>query len=232
MEPRLIQITGPDELTRRPVIEPAPIALLGASYMAGWNLRHVAGRPVVNCAIPGNQTHEYVARFDRDVAALRPRAVVIWGIDNDVIRAPLGQAEEAGWRVERNLAHLVQMARARGIEPILSTDLTLRPPARWYEPIAELAGWLRGKEGYQQRINAQVIRLNERIRALAACMGARLLDIYPLTADYRGQRRRAFAKPDGSHLTDAGYRAIETYVIPRLETWLADPERQQAAPAG
>ena len=29
--------------------------------------------------------------------------------------------------------------------------------------------------------------------------------------------------PDGSHLTDAGYRVIDAYVIPRLEAWLAAP---------
>lgn len=204
-------------------IQPAPIALLGASYMAGWKLREVAGHPVVNRATPGNQTHEYVARFDSDIAALRPRAVIIWGIDNDVIRAPRGETEEACRRVQRNLAALVEMARARGIEPILATDLTLRPPARWYEPIAELAGWLRGKEGYQQRINSHVIRLNGCIRELAAAMGTRLLDIYPLTADRRGRRKRVYAKNDGSHLTEAGYRAIETYALPRLEAWLSEP---------
>lgn len=217
----------PYEPTSRARSEPAPIALLGASYMAGWKLRDVAGRPVINRAIPGNQTHEYVARFEADIAALHPCAVIIWGIDNDVIRAPRHETEEACQRVERNLAILIEMARARGIEPILATDLTLRPPARWYEPIAEVAGWLRGKEGYQQRINGHVIRLNGCIRQLAATMGTRLLDIYPLTADRRGRRKRAYAKRDGSHLTEAGYRAIERYAVPRLEAWLSPTRGRQ-----
>jgi lysophospholipase L1-like esterase len=227
-----------DRLDADGAAEPAPVVLLGASYMAAWTLQAVGGRRVVNVSIPGSQTHEYVARFDADVAALGPRAVVIWGIDNDIIRAPQGQTAEACRRVEANLAALIEMARARGIEPILSTDMTLRGPARWYEGLAALAGRLRGKEGYQQRINAHVLRLNERIRELAAATGTRLLDLYPLTVDHNGRRRREYAKRDGSHLTEAAYKAIEAYAVPRLEAWLAEPAarpaeaREPAAEAG
>ena len=128
------------------VPDQAPLALLGASYVASWTLANVGGRAVVNCGIAGNQTHEYLERFERDVAALHPRAVIIWGIDNDVIRAPGHQVIEACQRVERNLDALVRLARVHGIEPILVTDLTLRPPARWYEWLAALSGWVRGRK--------------------------------------------------------------------------------------
>jgi hypothetical protein len=77
---------------------------------------------VVNGGIPGNQTHEYIERFQRDVVELDPCGVVISGIDNDVIRA------------------------------------------------------------------------------------------------------RRYARPDGSHLTAAGYRVIDHYVIPRLRVWFGRPE--------
>jgi lysophospholipase L1-like esterase len=201
----------------------APIVLLGASYLASWALREAGGRPVVNRGIPGNQTHEYLERFERDVVALKPRAVIIWGIDNDVIRAPLGSTAEACRRVERNLESLVWLARAHGIEPILTTDLTLRPPARWVEGLAAFAGKLRGKEGYQQRINAHVLRLNVAIRALADRTRTHLLDLHPLVSEPGGMRARAYARPDGSHVTDAGYDVINAYVVPRLEEWLAAP---------
>ena len=206
-------------------IEPdaAPVVLLGASYLAAWTLSAIGGRPVVNRGVPGNQTHEYLERFERDVVALRPRAVVVWGIDNDVIRAPLGATAEACRRAERNLESLVWLARACGIETILATDLTLRPPERWVEGLAALAGRLRGKEGYQQRINAHVLRLNMAIRALAARTRAHLLDLQPLLSEPGGMRARAYAKPDGSHVTDAGYAAISAYAVPRLEAWLAEP---------
>jgi lysophospholipase L1-like esterase len=205
-----------------------PIVLLGASYLAAWPLTQLAGYPVVNRGIPGDQTHEYLARFERDVIALHPRAVVIWGIDNDVIRAARGRTAEACWCVERNLESLVRLARVHGIEPILVTDLTLRPPARWFEPLAAIAGRLRGKESYQRRINGHVLRLNEFIRDLAERSGTRLLDLHPLVSTRNGMRARRFAKPDGSHLTEAGYRAIDAYALPRLEAWLAAPSTAPA----
>jgi GDSL-like Lipase/Acylhydrolase family len=157
-----------------------PIVLLGASYLAAWQLADVAGCPVVNRGIPGDQTQGYLDRFEQDVVDLHPRAVIIWGIDNDVIRAPRGQTAEACWRVERNLEALVRLARVHGIEPILVTDLTLRPPSRWFEWLAALVGRVRGKEGYQERINTHVLRLNAFIREMAERTGTRLLDLHLL----------------------------------------------------
>ena len=186
----------------------------------------------MNRGIPGDQTHGYLDRFERDVVDLQPRAVIIWGVDNDVIRAPRGRTAEACWRAERNLEALVRRARVHGIEPFLVTDLTLRPPARWFEWLAALAGRIRGKEGYQERINGHVLRLNGFIREMAERTGTRLLDLHPLVSAGNGMRARRYAKPDGSHLTDAGYRVIDTYVVPRLEAWLAAPRpTATAAPA-
>ena len=85
-----------------------------------------------------------------------------------------------------------------------------------------------GKEGYQQRINRHVLRLNESIRALAERTGTHLLDLQPLTSAPNGMRAQRYAEPDGSHLTEAGYRAIEAYAIPRLEAWLATPAQAPA----
>ena len=200
-----------------------PIVLLGASYLAGWKLDQVGGRPVINRGIPGDQTHEYLDRFDRDVLAAQPRAVVIWGVDNDVIRAPGGDADAARTRVEDNLELLVDRAWQDGIEPVLVTDLTLRPPDSWRERVAALAGALRGKEGYQHRINRHVMALNVAIRRLAQRTATHLLDLHPITSGRRGVRVRGFSKPDGSHLTDAGYAAIDAYARPRLEAWFPPP---------
>ena len=209
------------QIAGSPASDARPIVLLGASYLAAWRLAEVAGCPVINRGIPGNQTHEYLDRFERDVIGLHPRAVIIWGIDNDVIRAPQGRTAEACWCVERNLESLVRLACVHGIEPILVTDLTIRPPSRWLEWLAALAGRVRGKEGYQQRINSHVLRLNTFIRGLAERTGVRLLDLHPLVSGRNGMRARRYAKRDGSHLTDAGYRVIDAYAIPRLEAWLA-----------
>jgi len=215
---------GLREISSTAASDARPIVLLGASYLASWPLVDVAGCPVMTCGIPGDQTHQYLDRFERDVVDLCPRAVIIWGVDNDVIRAPRGRTAEACRAVERNLESLVRLARLHGIEPILVTDLTLRPPFRWFEWLAALVGRVRGKEGYQQRINRHVLGLNVFIRELAERTETRLLDLHPLVSARNGMRARRYARPDGSHLTDAGYRVINAYVIPRLEAWLAAPQ--------
>jgi lysophospholipase L1-like esterase len=220
--------TGPDDLR--------PLVLLGASYLASWPLSQVAGRPVINRGIPGGMTASYLERFQRDVVDLRARAVVIWGVDNDIIRAPSGGMDEACAAVERNLAALVGLARAHGIEPIMVTDLTIRPPARRLEWLAALVGWLRGREGYQQGINRRVLRLNAFVREFAAVNGIRLLDLHPLVSAGNGMRLRRYAKRDGSHLPESGYQAINAYAVPLLTAWLATPSPvslvQPAAAAG
>jgi len=205
-----------------------PIVLLGASYLAAWQLTEIAGHPVVNRGVPGDQTPAYLERFQRDVVDLRPCAVVIWGVDNDVIRAPRGHTAEACWCVERNLESLIRLARAHDIAPILVTDLTLRPPSRWYEWLAALVGRMQGRQSYQSRINSHVLRLNAFVRDLAARTGTGLLDLHPLVSARNGMRARRYAKRDGSHLTDAGYRVIDAYVIPRLTAWLASADHAGA----
>ena len=221
---------GWESAETQPVSHPTgPIVLLGASYVAAWTLDEVRGVPVVNLGIPGNQTHEYIGRFEDEVLALRPRAVVIWGIDNDIIRSPRDEVVEARRRVMRNLAYLVHLARDSGIEPVLATDLTLRPPARWLEGLAAIVGRLRGKQGYQSYINGHVLWLNASIRALATRAQVKLLDIHRVTSGPDEMRAPAFAQADDSHLTEAGYRAITAYVVPRLEAWFAE-QRAASAP--
>jgi lysophospholipase L1-like esterase len=205
------------------------LVLLGASYLAAWPLAAIGDVPVINRAIPGNQTHEYIDRFACDVVDLEPQAVLIWGIDNDIIRSPRDRILETCALVEHNLEHLVKLARANGIEPILTTDLTLRPPARWVEGVASMVGTLRGKESYQAYVNGHVIRLNAFIRKLAWRENVHLLDLNPVVSGRDGMRARPFARPDGSHLSEAGYRAIEAYAVPRLEAWLHAPVGVRAA---
>lgn len=200
-----------------------PLVLLGASYLASWPLSQVGGRPVINRGVPGGMTASYLERFQRDVVDLRARAVVIWGVDNDIIRAPLGGMDGACDAVEKNLAALVGLARAHDIEPILVTDLTIRPPASRLEWLAATVGWLRGREGYQQGINRRVQRLNAFVRAYTAANGVRLLDLHPLVSGSNGMRLRRYAKRDGSHLPESGYQAINAYAVPLLTSWLATP---------
>jgi len=60
------------------------LVVIGASYTRGWNISEIAGLKVVNKGVNGNQSSEMLARFQADVIAVKPRAVIIWGFINDI----------------------------------------------------------------------------------------------------------------------------------------------------
>lgn len=193
-----------------------PIVILGASYAGGWALPAVAGHPVINKGVAGQQSTEMLERFDRDVVAAAPRAVILWGYINDIFRTPRETVDAAKARALANFDTMIGRARTRGIEPIVATELTIRARDSWSETAASWLGWALGKQSYQDWINGQVLDLNERIRLLAGREGLLLLDLHPVMSDGRGHRRRGFAKDDGSHITPAGYAALTDYARPIL----------------
>lgn len=198
-----------------------PVVILGASYAGGWSLESVGGRPVVNRGVSGEQSFEMLARFERDVLAARPRAVIIWGFINDLFRAGPGATAQTAKRVRESYRRMVAGARQHGVEPVLATELTARPPATWSETFAGWVGAMTGKQSYQDRINEDVIALNEWFVDFASDEGLLVLDLQAVLAEPGGRRRRQFAQPDGSHITPAGYAALTAYARPILEKRLA-----------
>ena len=70
------------------------IVILGASYAKGWGTPDLPGfSKVINCGVGGEETSGMLKRFDSDVAAIRPDAVLIWGHVNDITRAAPGRIE-------------------------------------------------------------------------------------------------------------------------------------------
>ena len=196
---------------------PGPIVLLGASYAGGWQLPTIAGRAVINKGVQGQESWEMLERFDRDVTALRPSAVILWGYINDVFRSPREQMDVALARARTSVEQMVAKAQAAGIEVVVATEVTIRPKDDWGETIASWIGWAMRKESYQDYINSRVIELNSWLRDLAKREHLLLLDLQPVVSDESGQRRKGFAKEDGSHITPAGYEAMTTYAVPVLE---------------
>lgn len=196
-----------------------PIALLGASYAAGWSLGPIAGVPVVNLGVAGQQSFEMLERFERDVVALSPRAVILWGFVNDIFRnAPGDEATHA--RVKESYSRMVALARAHGITPVIATEVTIRPPR---SRLGTVIGWvapLLGRQSYQDRINRDVVALNEWLVELADREQILLLDLQSTLARTGGQRRPEFAIDDGSHISPAGYAALSVYAQPLLEDHL------------
>jgi lysophospholipase L1-like esterase len=198
-----------------------PLVVLGASYAASWPLATVAGRHVINKGVAGQQSFEMLQRFEHDVARQAPRAVLLWGFINDVFRAPVPDVDGVLARTRQSYQEMIRLARAHGIEPIVATEVTVRPPASWTNTVASWIGWLRGKRAYQDQINDHVLATNRWLADLAAKEGLLLLDFQAVLAEDGGRRRAEFTREDGSHITPAGYDVLTAYARPVLEKRLA-----------
>ena len=197
-----------------------PIVLLGASYAGGWRLGDVAGVPTHVRGVSGQQSFEMLARFDADVVAARPRAVILWGFINDIFRAPGGNVDAAKARVRESYLQMIAQARQHGIEPVIATEVTMRPDDSWPATIKTWIGGLLGKESYQARINRNVLEMNRWLVDTAQRERLLLLDLHGALAENGGARRREYTTDDGSHITDAGYAALSAYARPILEKHL------------
>ena len=201
-----------------------PVVVLGASYAGGWKPA-AGGLRLVNKGISGNESWEMLARFEQDVLAEQPRAVVVWGFINDIFRSPPDRVDAAVTRARESLTTIVAKARAAGIEPILATEVTIRGKDTWGDWAASWVGWALGKQSYQATINRHVLATNDWMREFARREGLLLLDLQLLLSDEAGLRRREYATADGSHISPAGYQAISDHALPRLGAHLgaADP---------
>ncbi len=187
------------------------IVLIGASYARNWDLETIAGLPLVNKGSGGEETHEMLARFDRDVIAAAPRAVVIWGFINDIFRSTHDEIDTKLVKSRQNLLEMIDRATAHGIKPIVVTEVTITTPDTWKSRLAGMVAQLRGKQGYYQYVNRHVRETNRWLRDIAAARELDLLDFETTLADESGTRRREYANQDGSHLSAAAYRALTEY---------------------
>jgi uncharacterized SAM-binding protein YcdF (DUF218 family)/lysophospholipase L1-like esterase len=185
-----------------------PIVLFGTSYAASWTIDHINDVPIVNKGHDGDTTAQLLARFDEDVLALSPRAVVIWGFDNDLFDAHEGDMGPAMRGVEDNILRMIALAEAHGVQPILATEVTMRQPPGIRETVRWALSSFFGRTSYQDRINKQVLDGNVWLRELARQRRLPLLDLQPLVSDRMQHRYEPFAKPDGVHITPAGYAVI------------------------
>lgn len=134
-----------------------------------------------------------VARFSRDVIALKPACVVILGGTNDLGR----QAAPA--EILRNLLAMYDMALAEQVRPVAVTV----PSIRIAEDVGEGEGrlWLDGHIRRRRDLNAMIQRVCREKQLSCA-------DFFAATQE-RGSG--LLAEPysnDGLHLTTDGYRRL------------------------
>jgi lysophospholipase L1-like esterase len=193
------------------------MVIMGASYAKGWPIESLGGMQVVNKGVGGDETDKMLARFDKDVISQKPKAVLIWGFINDIFRAPRAEVEAATNRSRENLINMVERARARGITPMLATEVTVRRPAGWLQGLQHFAGRMLGKESYQDYINRHVKEVNAWIREFGKQHNIQVLDFESVLASDGGERAARYAAEDGSHLSAEAYGALTPYARSVLE---------------
>jgi lysophospholipase L1-like esterase len=147
---------------------------------------------VVNCGVNGERSDEIRARFERDVVAAAPRAVVIIAGVNDVYQ---------GRTVEDVTAHLAAMyARAAGVR------------------IPVVAGSILPYNTATPDQNARMRRINDWIRRQPGIAFADTRTAVAASDD----PDRLFESPDGLHPTATGYRRMADAIRPVLERILRD----------
>jgi lysophospholipase L1-like esterase len=203
------------------------LVIIGASYAADWKQPPLPGYAVVNRGKGGEVTEQVLARFDRDVVAAKPKAVIIWGHINNLHRVrDVGFTAEQD-RIKAHYREMVTRARRAGITPILATEVTLSEAVGIKDRLAAFVGKLRGKTGYAAKINAPVRAVNAWLRDYARAEQLQVLDVEKLFDDGEGFRKTEYTRGDGTHISDEGYAALTAYaqkeLVPGRHSGISQP---------
>jgi hypothetical protein len=172
-----------EALDRQSPPEPGAVLFVGSSSIKMWRSLESDFRPlrVLRRGL-GSAGVEDMTRFaDRIVIPYRPRRVVFYGGDNDLAygRTP--------WQVLTDFAAFVKRVR-RDLPGVEITFLAIKPsPAR-----TALLPKIREANGLVRSFTQE----HE---------GLSYIDVYTPMLDAQGVPRRELYKPDGLHLSDAGY---------------------------
>jgi lysophospholipase L1-like esterase len=192
------------------------IVLIGASYTRGWNIPEIDGMKVINKGVDGNQSFEMLARFRDDVITNKPRAVLIWGFINDIHRSKRDDIQATIVKAKDSIKKMVKMSQAKGIVPVLGTEVTIRGDEKLIENLMGFVGSLLGKESYQDYVNKHVMAVNKWIREFAREEGILLFDFQPVLSDSKGIRKKEFATKDGTHISAEGYEKMTSYLKEKM----------------
>lgn len=183
------------------------IVMFGDSRIAYWSPDLcVKGYDVVNRGITGETTTQMLYRFQSDVLALHPSALVIQAGINDLVAAGLAPSEEAliYQNTVFNLATMVDQAKSSGIHVIL---LTITPPAS--------PGIIR-RFVWSDRIATLVAEANRKLLLLHAPPMVHVIDTQQVLQTAPGVWKTNVIL-DTLHFTPAGYAELNYAVASVIE---------------
>jgi membrane dipeptidase len=160
------------------------------SQFAYWLMRRQPGWSVLNRGINGERSDQIAARFDRDVLANAPAAVIIIAGVNDVYQ---GRSVD---QVTANLRAMYDRAAAAGIPVIAGSIVPYNSAsADANRKMHEINAWIAAQAAHDHNVFA----VDTRAAAAAREDGDRLA-----------------ASPDGLHPDVAGYRAMAEAIMPAV----------------
>ncbi len=169
------------------------VVFLGDSITDRWDLaQSFPGRPYVNRGIGSQVTAQMLVRFQQDVVALRPAAVVILAGTNDVTGFLQVETPET---IVANIAAMADIAQAHGIRVVLCTIL----PVNDYGDTA--------RHVVRERPPATLRAINAELRRLAMAHGLGFADYDAVLRDSDGMLAAGLTG-DGLHPVAAGYRRM------------------------
>lgn len=190
---------------------PAPgenrVVFLGDSIADAWGRTHgkfFPSKPWINRGISGQTTPQMLVRFQQDVLALHPAAVVILAGTNDIAE---NTGPEPMSAIEDNFRSMVTLATANHVRVVLSSVL---PASRynWRPGIAP----------------AEKIReLNQWLEAYAAEQHLVYLNYYPALVNDEGGMRPELTTDGTVHPNDAGYAIMEPLAEQAVAKALSQP---------
>lgn len=172
------------------------VVFIGDSITDLWNLAaFFPGKPYVNRGVGSQVTAQMLVRFEQDVVALKPSAVVILGGVNDVSGFLQVESEDG---IVSNIAAMADIATRHGIKVVLCSILpvTNTPDADYVEA---------------ERKPAELRRINARLHTLATGHGYTFADYAPALSNDKGLLRQDFTK-DGVHPLAVGYQRMAPVV--------------------
>jgi lysophospholipase L1-like esterase len=192
------------------------MVIIGASYVDEWTAPALPGYVVTKKGVGGQESSDLRARFERDVIALKPDVVMIWGHYNDIVRASADKMAAARQKAQDNYRWMTEQARAAGIEVILATEITIPVPDTFKERAIAFVASVSGKQDYRSQKNEQIKAVNAWLRDYARAQKLKLLDLERALESGNGTRKVEYAREDNSHVSPAGYQAITRYVAAQL----------------
>jgi len=214
------------DLKKRPPVT-GRVVFMGDSITDSWQLdQYFPGQPYVNRGISGQTTPQMLVRMYPDVIDLKPAAIVVLAGTNDIAQNTGPATAEM---IEENIMAMTELAQQHGIKvmlcsitPVSDYPFLAAQSGRGSQPAAA-PGAGAGARGpaIPQRMTAgrppaDIVRLNDWIKAYAARVNAIYVNYFSAMVDDKGWMKQGIAN-DGLHPNAEGYKIMAPIVSAAIQ---------------